>query len=249
MKSRLLLSLLLLQGAFAQEQPGFVRFLAVGENPTMVLKNIGGRRVQQPPVPGSIPPKSISVSGALKPGVGVPLALNKFSAWIKVVDRALPLQVFEGADEGATKWAEVTAPTVPKLSVFMKDRAQQKISWNKTNRFDFAETLAAFPNESIRVINLTNANVAVKLGEKNGVVVKAKEAKIFKANDGAKVGDTFAKIGVKANGNWGTIHQAPIDLFRNQRVTMVLYLGDRPPTMNKVYMKILTEPTFVPVAR
>jgi hypothetical protein len=245
---RLLLPVLLIQSAFSQEEEkGFVRLLALGENPTMKFKTINGRRVQQPDPPGSVPPRSISVSGSAGNVAAVPFTLNRYTPWVEVVDRTLALQLSAGAGDGAKKWAKVGAPTIPKLAVFVKDRSVKNMTWNNTKLFEFADNLRAYPNESIRVINLTRAPIAFKLGERNGVQVNAGKSKVFQKEDGAIVEDTFATIGVKLpNGRWNKIYGSDIDLFNNQRVTILLYLGDREQTRNKVYTKILSGPTFDP---
>jgi len=244
---RLLLPILLIQSAFSQDkEKGFVRLLALGENPTMKFKTINGRRVEQPPVPGSIPPRALSVSGFAGAVAAVPFQLGRFAPWVEVVDRTLPLQL----SAGEKKWAKVGAPTVPKLAVFVHDRALKKMTWDKPKLFEFAETLRAYPNESIRVINLTTAPVIVRLGEEASVEVKAGKARIFKEKDGAKVEDTVALIGVKMkNGRVNRIYKSDIDLYKNQRLTIFLYLGDRELTKNRVYVKILSEPTFDPAAK
>ena len=170
MTLRLLLPILLIQIAFSQDkEKGFVRLLALGENPTRKFKSINGRRVEQPPVPGSIPPRALSVSGFAGAVAAVPFQLGRFAPWVEVVDRTLPLQL----SAGEKKWAKVGAPTVPKLAVFVHDRALKKMTWDKPKLFEFAETLKAYPNESIRVINLTTDPVIVRLGEEASVEVRA----------------------------------------------------------------------------
>ncbi|MDA7519066.1 hypothetical protein N8522_03675 [Akkermansiaceae bacterium] len=219
----------------------------MGEPPTMIFKLQGGERVQQDPLPDSAPPRAISVSGSVGREAAVPLTIGRFTPWVFVADKTLPIQLSEGVGEGAKKWATVKPPTVPMMAIFMKDRSQKKMTWKNPTRLEFAETLQAYPNESIRVINLTPAAVAVKLGEKTAISVGAGKAKIFTEDQGAKVKDTFADIRVKKNGNWARIMGTDLDLFRNQRMTILVYMGDRPETKDRVFVKTLSEPSRVPV--
>lgn len=261
MKKLLLIPLLLIQNVSAQADegekvPGFVRLLAVGENPTWKTERRGDMRVQLPPPPGSIPPRLISISGAKDPGDGLKLDLSRMTPWVEVTDNKLAIQVSEitkGENAGSDlmkNWAKAPAPKRPLLALYIKNPTADKLTWEKPVRFDFDESLQAFPNESIRIINLTKKDLAVKLGEKSPVKVSSGKHRIFKQADGASLPETFIDVRqIAAPGKYLKVAAKEFDLLRNHRVTLVIHMGDREQTRKDIRMRVFAEPSRVPTPK
>jgi len=257
MKKLLLIPLLFIQNLGAQAQPGeeipgFLRVLAVGETPTWKTRKEGNRRVQIPPPPGAIPPQRLSFSGAVDGAEGIAFGLNRMTDWVTVADNTLPVQISElkagqnGAGNVMKNWAKAPAPKIPLFSVLTKDLTNDKFTWDNPKRYDFSDSLKAFPNESIRIINLTGNRLAVKIGEGAPKGVDPFKHKVFTATDGVVVNATFLDIRRIVGKEYRKLKAKDVGLLPNHRMTFVVHMGDRPKTKTEVKVREFINPSRVP---
>lgn len=231
-----------------------VRFLPLGMNPPIIIKQEGNVLQEQEAAEGAIPPRNIMVapqSNGAEP-LAANLRLKRMTPYLEV-PRGASMKLYEGKEARGKEWTAVPGLKGPSTVVFFRDPAAPKRDWGKVRFRAFRDDLSAFPKETIRFVNMTRADAVVRVGEKGkSVAVKAGQVKILGKSDGFKVGgSTIVPIGVKLGNKWVKQSQNGIDLYDNERVSVYFFENDVPNEKgvikSKMHKVVLPEPAREPV--
>ncbi len=158
----------------AKVAPRCLRLLPLGETPPFRQDVRDGVRYELEPDPGSIPPRQVRL-GTGDASVLIRLNLGRASEPIKIPEGTAPAILREASapnDPSTKPWLVVRLPeTGDALAVIWRESGTQ---WNKPRSFTFADSAAAFPAGSIRIVNLLPVESAVIFGTERVLLMPGK---------------------------------------------------------------------------
>lgn len=228
-------------GALQGQEPpkGYIRFIALGDDPPVVLKEINGVRVEQDAPEGSQPPRVLSVLGSGEPPKSPRLKLRNITGYMEVANRNQTVKLYKGEEAKGAEWANLGKPLVPSTAVLIRDPED---GWKKSKSVLLKDDLRSFPLHTARLVNASNQTIAVRIGEDNtkpAFQMKPGEVKIVGASDGFKVGDVPVHFAHKVRRSWKTIYKTTINVYEKNRVHAYFYSGDRQDMVGKIGFSVL----------
>jgi len=218
-KTILLLILLIPFVVSGQEElpPKYLRFIALGELPPWKEEIRDGRRIQSVPEPGQMPPSKIEVNGGTLDGSLANLYLRRMTNYYSVAGEQERLEISEKGKE--SNWINHAMPTASHtLGILFRDL--QDMTWLKPKVKILRDDLRAFPLGSMRLVNVSHLEVAVKLADQDSVFIKPGESSQLKL----KEGDNLVSISaIGPNGRSMLIFQNDIPMKKGRRVQSFVF--------------------------
>ena len=220
MKCLLIFSLCLTWTSSAQETPSkTVRFLPLGELPP--FKQIIGtdRRKQGEHPKGSMPPEGTVLM--TEPGEGTPLGLRlkTFTKSLKIKPSAKGVEIYEGGKVAGEPWFK-SRFSAQKQALFVLCKDNATMTWDKPQVKVLPEDVRSFPLGTIRLANLSDREVAVRIGDEKAFKVKAGKV-VLKP---MKAGEVLVTLAVEdASGAWRTILQNNLTMSKKGRMHAFFY--------------------------
>lgn len=219
MKAILLLSLLLPLVVTGQEKlpPKYLRFVPLGELPPWKEEIREDRRIQSPPEPGQMPPSEIEVNGGDLNGFGGNLYLRRLTNYYSVAGEQQRLEILEKG--GDPPWISHAMPTASHtLAILFRDL--QEMTWLKPVVKFVRDDLQAFPLGSMRLVNVSHLEIALKVGDQDPVSIKPGESSQQKL----KEGKNLVRVDViDPDGGNKMIFQNDFSIRKGQRVQSFVF--------------------------
>lgn len=226
-----------------EERNKALRILAVGSMPPWAELPIGGRRLEQPPPPGSTPPHQVQLATEEGTELGNPLRvrLNNMSAVLPVKPGKVELHEVTVAGLSADPWHSLQFPRKPAaLGLLWRDPVKKK--WSKAQSLLLADDLTSFPAGRIRVINVSNYPVLLEYGEAKKGSLKPRAAILLTRQ--AKVPlNLYLK---RNNGKLATMFSQVMNGGANIRTNVVISNADGVSPTRPVNVIALREPAVTP---
>lgn len=203
--------------------PRSLRLLPLGEPPPFRQNVIDGVRYEQEPEAGSIPPRQICC-GKGDTAIRIRLNLGRASESFKIpADSAAVLfREASAADDPAAKpWLALHPPeTGDMLAVLWRDPGSR---WNTPRSLLFADSAAALPAGSLRIVNLLPVEAALIFGPDRLVLTPGKS--LVKA---LSVGtDLPIQVAFKnSTGQYQPFYSGAILLNSNERAQIFIHRAD-----------------------
>ena len=158
----------------APPPPRALRLLPLGEPPPFRQEVKDGVRYELEPAAGSIPPRQIRLGEGDKATL-VRLNLGRASESLKIPGGSAPVIFREASapDDPATKpWLTLMPPdTGNVLAVLWRDPGSR---WSQPRSYVFADSAAALPAGSLRIVNLLPVEAALIFGEDRLILLPGK---------------------------------------------------------------------------
>jgi len=219
MKAILLLSLLLPLVVTGQEKlpPKYLRLVPLGELPPWKEEIRGDRRIQSPPEPGQMPPSKIRVNGGDLNGFGGNLFLRRITNYYSIAGKQQRLEILEEGEN--PPWISHAMPTASHtLAILFRDL--QEMTWLKPVVKIVRDDLQAFPLGSMRLVNVSHLEIAVKVGDQDPVFIKSGESSQQKL----KEGKNLVRVDViDPDGSNKMIFQNDFSIRKGQRVQSFVF--------------------------
>lgn len=231
----------------AQEKPArpdrLLRILPVGEMPPYREKIVNGVRQEQPPLPGTVPPREVTaVLGGKQDGSAIRLYLDRMSASIPVRPGAMLLHESSAAGPNAKPWAKLTVPSRAShaLSIFWSDRKEK---WQKARSLTLQDDVASFPAGSVRFVNVSPLSALIEF---RGKKVTLMPGKLYSLRAGVLSQEGLIVRMKDTRGRVRPIFQAAVTQRRPERSTVVIYRADGEKPRRNGKVRVLTEPAKLP---
>lgn len=228
MKTLLLTLLTIPSLAFGQEGQKHLRLIPLGQPPEWKekLDPITGIRIGDEPPPGSFHPSPITASDGKNAAQSVNPGMGAFSSYLKFGPKIAKLDLFEGKIPAGKPWLTAAMPEFEvALGVLFRDPAG--MTWLKPRILFLDDGKEAFPDGSIRFVNVSEQNALVKIGKKAGHRIKPGDFLVLPLVEG----NNALRVGYeeKAKGNRvGTIFpNNTIRVIRGQRIQAFIYKNQR----------------------
>jgi hypothetical protein len=146
-----------------EPQSRTLRVLPLGDSPPFRQEIRDGVRYELEPPPGSVPPRQLAF-GAPEAGLTIRLNLGRVSEPVPIPGGASPFSFrLPDNDETAQPWLRVSLPeTGSQLALVWRDPGS---SWDRPRSILIPESAQAFPEGSLRLVNLTAAPIAAIVGD------------------------------------------------------------------------------------
>ena len=256
LKNLLLIALLLvpatapLSAQQGNNRTSLFRLLPLGVEPSMKTQKKNGFMQELPAPEGSLPPRILTVVPQADGAEPFQIQVNLRRMGIyKEVPRGAALKLYEGAEANGEVWKDIKGLSGTTTLALIRDPSVKKRHWNQTKLFAFKDSLASFPNEAVRYINLSRADVVVQVIDTGkSYAVKPGQTRILSAVEGLKIGEgTTVKYGVKLGGKWKVVAQNAVQVRRGHRVSVYFFENDaadhKGVIRNKLDYVTLPEPT------
>lgn len=220
-----------------------LRILPVGEMPPYREKIVNGVRQEQPPPPGSVPPrKVISMVGGKPNGNPISLYLDRLSASVPVRAGAMLLHESAGVAPNPKAWAKVSVPsrTTHALTIFWSDRQEK---WKKARSLTLRDDVTSFPAGTVRFVNVSPLAAMIEF---RGKKVSLPPGKLYTLKSGVLNQESLVIRMKDERGKLRPIIQSGLSLRRTERSTIVVYRADGAKPRRNGKVKILTEPAKLP---
>lgn len=230
----------------AQDQdatPRFIRFLPLGDAPPFKQKFVNRVRHQQAAKPGTIPPQNITVPSLKGSSKSIGLELGRMTRY-REFDGSVPMASLYSGAETDKPWIKTRMPTAPvTLALLLRNPKKEPTTWDNAGIRMIKDDLAAFPSNTMRVVNMSRGKVSVKLDEKKEVILKKGEIKILPLP-----GEKFL-LNLKAQGSKRrpeTLYRSSYLVSAGERVSAFVYSADGESTSRENRCKIFTEKFRMP---
>lgn len=212
-----------------------LRILAVGESPPYAEKIIDGKRVEQEPPKGSIPPRRVVLLGkeGQERGEPVRVQLGRLSAPIPVGPGSVPLH--ESGAEGVDPkpWHQVKVPRATHaLALLWRDPSDP---WSKPRSMTLKDDISSFPAGRVRVVNVSPFTV--------GLRIKGKDYKVapYKTTMLAQNGQTQLVVALQGQGKWHKVYDSVLNQRATERTNVVIYKADRKDSRSPAKVLVMPE--------
>jgi len=205
------------------QPPRSLRLLPLGEPPPFRQNVIDGVRYEQEPEPGSVPPRQIRFGEAEK-AILIRLNLGRATEPIKIPGGTAAVGFREATasnDPAVKPWLTLTPPeSGDVLAVIWRDPGTR---WSTPRSILFADTAAALPAGSIRIVNLLPVEAALVFGADRVILTPGKS--LVKA---LAVGtDLPIQIAFKnSTGQYQRFYSGAVLLNRNERAQVFIHRAD-----------------------
>lgn len=226
----------------SQKRTRALRILAVGEAPPWEEKIQNGRRVEQDPPAGSIPPRQVQLTNreGVEEGSPAPLRLNQISGVIAVRPGPVPLHETGQGGLDPQVWHTLKFPTsaAAALGIIWRDPTTRK--WSKARSLTLADDLKGFPAGRVRIINVSKYPIGLAFGKERGTL---KSGQVISRGGNAGV---FAKVPLELSiknqgGRWIRVFAQEINQSSRERTNIILYTADGVDPLRPVNAVILRE--------
>ncbi|MEI7909841.1 MAG: hypothetical protein WCK77_09420 [Verrucomicrobiota bacterium] len=210
-------------GADKPPPPRSLRLLPLGESPPFRQIVTDGVRYEQEPEPGSIPPRQIRFGEGDKPTL-LRLNLGRATEPIKIPAGTAAVLLREATapnDPALKPWLTLHPPeTGDVLAVLWRDPGTR---WTLPRSLLFADTAAALPAGSIRIVNLLPVDAALIFAEER-VILPPGKALIKPLATGT---DLPVQIAFKnATGQFQRFYSGAVLLNPNERAQIFIHRAD-----------------------
>jgi hypothetical protein len=183
-----------------QARTSALRFLAVGDEPPWNEIEREGIRIEQTPLPGSIPPRELQLATETGAELGSPvrIRLNQVSSVLPVKPGRVDLHEVTEIGLSPDPWHRLRFPRKSAvLGLLWRDPVKKK--WTKGRSLLLPDDLTSFPAGRVRIVNVSNYSVLLEYGtEKKGTlkpgvaIMVTRRAKVplnlfLKRNNGTRV--------------------------------------------------------------
>ena len=156
------------------EQPrtSALRLLAVGDEPPWDEIEREGIRIEQPPPPGSMPPRELQLATESGAELGNPvrIRLNQVSGVLPVRPGRVDLHEVTETGLSPDPWHSLQFPKKSAgLGLLWRDPGKKK--WTKGRSLLLPDDLTSFPAGRVRIVNISSYSVLLEYGkEKRGTL-------------------------------------------------------------------------------
>ncbi|KAB2641361.1 MAG: hypothetical protein DVB25_02025 [Verrucomicrobia bacterium] len=203
--------------------PRGLRLLPLGEPPPFRQEVRDGVRYELEPALGSIPPRQIRF-GAGAAATLVRLNLGRASEVLKIPGGSDPV-VFRDAtapdDPALRPWLTIIAPdTGNVLAVIWREPGSR---WNLPRSLVFADSAAALPAGSLRIVNLLPVEAALVFGD-NRLILQPGKSLVKSLSVGT---DLAIQIAFKnSSGQYQSFYSGAVLLNPNERAQIFIHRAD-----------------------
>lgn len=204
-----------------------LRILAVGQDPPFRQKVENGRRIQLPPIPGSVPPYQLQLSNdeGAQVGTAVNIRLNVISPVVGVASGKVPLHSVENTGISARPWHTLQFPS---------GSAALAILWRgKNGKWDTANSMIlpdhtgtrGFPAGRVRIVNVSKYSIGLQLGAEKGLLKPG--TAILRAGSSGVFKKVPLELKIKgASGRYERVFAQEINQGSTERTHIILYTND-----------------------
>ena len=175
------------------------------------------RRIQAPPEPGQMPPSKIEVPGAKSGSFSSRLFLKRLTNYYSVSGEQERLEIKD--QKGGASWINSPVPTASHtLGILFRDL--KEMTWLKPQMKVVRDDLEAFPMESMRLVNVSHLDVAIRVGDGERIFIKPGESHQQRLKEGSNIVIVDA---VTASGDYQLIFKNDINMRKGRRVQSFVF--------------------------
>jgi len=196
-----------------------MRVLSIGNHPLVRTEYTNGRLIELPPLPGSLPPRSLTLQSITDQTMSFPNKLGRLSSPLKFNSNLDRITLIEGDSVGGNPWHSFNTPKPShSLAVFWRNS-----KWSKPSSKVLKDGVQDFPAEKIRIINFSPATLLFQINK----------GEIFKLKPGGgtikdiKIGLTSMKVILPLPGKKDRrICNRDIEVKKGERVNAFFFKSD-----------------------